>query len=102
MTVVLCTMMTHVSKQQKKAEKVGLGKRIEIAVNGEFQCWDIVRPEETSSLDKKISVDDSLIKLIFGLQAGEEVKGKIGMREVVVKIREVYRPTNLPRWQADN
>ena len=87
--------MTAVQNQQEEAlEKIELGKRIEIAVNGEFQCWDIVPPGESSIFNNKISTDSPLIKLIWGLQAGEEACGKIGFRKVVVKIREVYTPTN--------
>ena len=86
--------MTTVKRQQEKLEGVNLGKRIEIAVNGEFQCWDIVPTGESQFLDNKISTDSPLIKLIWGLQASEEARGKIGMHEVVVKVREVYTPTN--------
>jgi len=82
--------MVTIQKQEKKTRKVELGRRIEIAVNGEFQCWDIVPSGESSVLDKKISIDAPLIQLILGLQAGKEVRGKIGIREVIVKIREVY------------
>ena len=87
--------MKTAQKQQKQEalEKVEIGKRIEIAVNGEFQCWDVVEPGESSALDKKISVDAPLIQLISGLQSGEEARGKLGAREVVVKIREVYGST---------
>lgn len=86
--------MENLETQPAESEKIGLGKRIEISVNGEFECWDIVRPGEFSSLDKKIPVDSPLIKLIWGLRAGDEIRGKIGTRKVIVKIREVYTPNN--------
>ena len=76
---------------QERKEKIGLGKRIEISVNGEFQVWDIVPTGESSILDKKISLDSPLIRLILGLKTGKEVKGTIGAREVSVKIRNVYK-----------
>lgn len=72
-----------------KNNKVNLGKRIEISVNGEFQCWDIVPIGESSTLNKKISVDSPLVKLIRGLRTGEKIKGRMGNREVFVKVREV-------------
>jgi len=86
--------MDSAQEQSIRRLAVCRGMRIEIAVDGHIQTWDVVGHGRSDTVRKLISCDTPLIQLIWGMEVGETIKGQFGSRELNVEIRNI---SNIPK-----
>lgn len=69
---------------------VGLGRKIEIEVNGERQRWQIVGALESDIEKGKISYYSPLIQCILGAKRSDKLDRKLVNRDVTIVIKRIY------------
>jgi len=72
-----------------ESPSVDVGAKVKVVCNGQPQCWQIVSPGQADPVAGKIATDAPLTTLLLGLRAGEESRGEIHGRPVVLQVEEV-------------
>lgn len=72
-----------------EAQRVTIGSRVEMIVNGIPQTWEVVNTGKTDIQNGKVSADAPLIQLILGAKAGDTIEGTIMKKNLVIEIRKV-------------
>jgi len=68
---------------------VGIGKKIEIEVNGKIQNWEVVDVGKSDIEKGKISYNAPLIQYILGAKKGDKIKSKIMNKDFIIIIKKV-------------
>ncbi|OGZ66139.1 MAG: hypothetical protein A3C58_00700 [Candidatus Staskawiczbacteria bacterium RIFCSPHIGHO2_02_FULL_34_10] len=79
------------SNSYKKSQLlvVGVGKKVEIKINGETQFWEIVDIGKSDIEDGKISFNAPLIQSILGAKKGDKFAKKLMGNKITVVIKNI-------------
>lgn len=75
--------------ERKQDNKINLGSRVSISLNGEEEKIEIVGPGEADSLKGKISYESPLGKAIMNKSLNDEIKVQIGDNTLKCKILKI-------------
>lgn len=77
---------------------VGVGRKIEIEVNGKIQSWEVVDMGKSDIEKGKISFNAPLIQSIIGAKKGDKIKSKIMNRDFIIVIKKVSFLKNIREY----
>lgn len=82
-------VQAEVVSKKESAEKIEIGSKIKVELNGNIKEYEIVGASEASPLEGKISNDSPLAKAFLGHRKGEEVEVNVPAGKLNYKILEI-------------